>query len=392
MTIIEGFVARGYEDVVVALQDNFAARGETGASFTAMVHGRLVVDVWGGVVDDTGRPWERDTVACIFSGSKGLVATCMAILIDRGLLDPDRPVASYWPEFAAKGKGGVLVRHVLSHRSGLPGLTTPVTVLEAMDDRRMATLLAAQRPQTPIGEWRAYHALTFGWMCGELVRRTTGLSIGEFFEREISGPLGIDAWIGIPPNQVGRVATLASAAPLVPTATGGRDLAWSIQRNPPRFDADAIAANDPLWLMSEVPATNAVAGSSGLARMYACLANGGELGGVRLMSAATLETVGREQTRGIDYVSGTPMSFGLGYQLQAGEQALGPELDAFGHPGAGGSVHGAWPSLNTGFSYVTRQLTASATGGARSSSVLAALHRAVELNANSVPDTVKLVP
>lgn len=380
MTRIDGFVSPGYEEVLDALRDNFAARGETGASFAAVVRGKLVLNVWAGVADDEQRPWEHDTMACIFSGSKGLVATCMAILIDRGMLDPEAPVADYWPEFAAHGKQHVLVRHVLSHRSGLPGLTTPVTVLEAMDDQRMASLLAGQRPQTPVGEWRAYHALTFGWMCGEIVRRITGTSIGSFLEAEIARPLGIDAWIGTPPDQLRRVARLASSTPLVLPATGTHDLAWSIQRNPPRFEADAIAANNPLWLMSEVPATNAVAGSAGMARLYGCLASGGELEGVRLLDPATIDLVRGERTRGIDYVSGTPMAFGLGFQLQAGDQPLGPERDAFGHPGAGGSVHGAWPSLGVGFSYVTRQLTGSPSGAARSGSVLAALHRAIERN------------
>jgi CubicO group peptidase (beta-lactamase class C family) len=380
--MVFGTVASGYEQVAEIFAHNLAAGREVGGAFAVVVDGEPVVDIWGGTAaDEPPRVWEHDTVACIFSGTKGIVATCVLMLLDRGELDLDTPVRHYWPEFAANGKDGVLVRHIVSHRSGLPGLTTPVTVEEATDDVRMAALLAAQAPQVPPGSWHAYHALTYGWMCGELVRRVTGESVGTFLRDEIAEPLGLDTWIGLPAHVWPRVAILRRKEGFGVMPDPPDAIAWSIYHNPPRFgvsgDGWALAANDYRWVAAEVPASNGVTSARSLARLYGCLSLGGELDGVRLLSERTL-TLGRHVlTSGRDAYSDNPAVFGVGFALQTEAMPFGPPPDGFGHGGAGGSLHGAWPSLRTGFSYVTRSLQGPDASRARIEPLLDALHNAV---------------
>src|SRR6185436_5278266 len=207
--LVHGFVAPGFEPVVEAFERNLTERGEAGAAFAAVADGTPVVDLWGGDADRMGgRPWQEDTIAGMFSGTKGLVATCLLLLIERGTLQLEARVADYWPEFAAHGKDGIRVRHLVSHQAGLPGITTPLTFQEAADDVRMARLLADQPAVWAPGERLCYHAMTFGWLCGELIRRIDGRSVGRFFREEIGEPLRLDAWIGLPAEEEPRVAVL----------------------------------------------------------------------------------------------------------------------------------------------------------------------------------------
>lgn len=210
---IDGHVASGFETVAEAFDNNFSERGEVGAAFAAYRDGILVMDVWGGVADSSsGRPWRGDTVQPIFSGTKGLVATCLLVLIERGELDLDAPVARYWPEFAVHGKQGILVRHVVSHTAGLPGIHRKVLAYdELLDDRHMAGLLVEEEALWPPGEMLAYHPYTYGWLCGELIRRIDGRDLGRFFADEIATPLELDLWIGVPAEQDARVARLEFA-------------------------------------------------------------------------------------------------------------------------------------------------------------------------------------
>jgi len=183
----QGTVAPGFEQVAEEFERNLAERGEVGAAFAAYVDGELVVDLWGGLADrQRGIAWRDDTLVGVFSGSKGLVAACLLVLIERGLLELDVPVCRYWPEFAAQGKEGILVRDVVSHRAGLPGLLTAVSLEEATDDVRMAQLVAAQARVVAPEAGARYHAVTFGWLCGELVRRVDGRSVGRFLREEIA--------------------------------------------------------------------------------------------------------------------------------------------------------------------------------------------------------------
>ncbi len=379
-----GFAADGFEGVAEAFARNFSELGEIGAAFAAYVDGELVVDLWGGLADGRRNvAWDRDTLVGVFSGSKGIVAACMLLLLERGQLELDAPVCRYWPEFAAGGKQDVLVRDVVSHQAGLPGLLTPVSVEEATDDVRMAQLLAAQRPIAPPGSGPVYHAVTFGWLCGELVRRIDGRSIGRLLRDEIADPLGLDVWIGLPARHEGRVAVLERGAAFGQGPTDllvGREVdetAWSIYSNPPRWSGDELAANLCAWRQAEVPATNGIVSARSLARLYGCLARGGEIDGVRLLSPETVERGRRCLARGVDPYVGE-LAFATGFELQTGEVDLGPPADAFGHSGAGGSVHGAWPESRTGFSYAPNLLRSLDGGDPRAAALLTALHAAIE--------------
>lgn len=383
VTTVEGTAAAGFEAVVAAFEGNLTERGDLGAAFAVYVDGRPVVDVWGGMADRAaGRPWQRNTIAGIFSGTKGLVATCVLMLVERGALELDAPVCRYWPEFAAEGKEGILVRHVVSHQAGLPGLTTPVTCEEAGDDVRMARLLAAQPALHPPGAGFYYHALTFGWLCGELVRRVDGRSVGRFLAEEVAGPLGLDAWIGLPAEQEPRVALLERGEGFgaQPREQGGPEadpVAWSIWSNPPRFTSDPLPVNTRAWRAAEIPGSSGVASAASLARLYGCLARGGELDGVRLLAPETLERGRMRLSYAIEPYLGEPMAFGIGYGLQTEAQPYGPVADAFGHNGAGGSVHGAWPELRTGFSYISTTLQDLEGPDPRPKALLDALHGAL---------------
>ena len=382
--IAQGSVAAGFEPVATAFECNLRERGDLGAAFTAYVDGLPVVELWGGFADRAqGRAWERDTIAGIFSGTKGLVATCVLQLVERGALELDERVSTYWPEFAVQGKQEILVRHVVSHQAGLPGLTTPVTCEEAGDDVRMARLLAAQPALCPPGTRFWYHALTFGWLCGELVRRVDGRSVGRFFAEEIAGPLGLDAWIGLPAEQEDRVALLVRGAGFgmqrrdEQTGSDGDPVAWSIWSNPPRFTSDPLPVNTRAWRAAEIPGSSGVASAAAVARLYGCLARGGELDGVRLLAPDTLELGRRCLTHDVEPYLETPMAFGVGYELQTEARPFGPPTVGFGHSGAGGSVHGAWPELRTGFSYVSTTLRDSRGTDPRGAALLEALHDAV---------------
>lgn len=378
-----GSVAPGFEGVAAAFELNFAARGELGAAFAAWVDGAPVVDLWGGLADrGRERPWQADTLVGVYSGSKGLVATCIALLVERGELELEAPVCRYWPEFAANGKDEIRVGEVVSHRAGLPGLLTPVSNEEAVDDVRMAALLAAQAPVSRPSDGPRYHALTFGWLCGELVRRVDGRSIGRFLHEEVAERLGLGLWIGLPERFEPRVAVLErdsdfrrDEGALAAERETDRG-AWSVFANPPRFSGAELAANQRFWHAAEVPATNAIVSARSLARLYGCLARGGEIDGVRLLSPATIALARRCLARGEDPYVG-PIAFGCGFELQTEEALLGPEADAFGHGGAGGSLHGAWPSLRTGFSYAPNRLGGFAAEDPRGKALLAALHAAV---------------
>jgi CubicO group peptidase (beta-lactamase class C family) len=372
--VVHGWTADGFEPVADAFRENFASRGEVGAAFAATVDGEPVVDVWGGVSDvRRGRPWTRDTITVVFSGTKGFVAVCLLMLIERGQLDLDAPVARYWPEFAASGKADILVRHVVSHTTGVPGLRSPVALEDVLADTMMASLLAEQEPFWPAGSTICYHALTYGWLCGELVRRIDGRSIGRFLRDEVAEPLALSLWIGLPADIEQRVSTLyrTSGTEPPPTVTPGFEAAAdAINANPPVFEGDHPWWNTAQFHAAEIPGAGAIGTARSIARLYGCLARGGEIDGVRLLRGDTIAHGRSELARGNDACFPWPLAFGVGFALQTEAQEFGPPEDAFGHCGYGGSVHGCWPSLRAGFSYVPNDLRDDTE---RSDTILAAL-------------------
>ena len=345
-----GFVAPGLEAVREEFERNFAERGEVGAAFAAFRAGEPIVDLWGGVADSaTGRPWESGTMQCIFSGSKGLVAVCMLILIERGQLELEAPIARYWPEFAQAGKEDVRVRDAVAHAARLPGLAVEVTWQEATDDRRMAELLAAQPQSDDPRAVSSYHALTYGWLCGELVRRVDGRSIGRFFAEEVAGPLELELFIGLPEAFEPRVARLETASTwgsnpyLRKERLAADPLLRSIAANPERFTAGKLAANERAWRAAEVPATNAIGTARSIAKLYGCLD--------QLLEPATIELGRTPLSNYFDELCDTERLWGVGFVLQTAEKHNGPPADAFGAGGAGGSRAGRWPTQRVGFSY-----------------------------------------
>ncbi|MDB5526350.1 MAG: beta-lactamase family protein [Rhizobium sp.] len=375
-SIVRGSAAPGFEAVVAEFKCNFTERGDVGAAFAAIHKGRTVVDIWGGNAAP-GRPWARDTLQIIYSGTKGLMASCMLILIERGLIDIDAPVAKYWPEFAGNGKQSVLIRHIVSHRAGLPGIAATLTLDDIADYEKMENLLAAQELARDPDGFHCYHALTIGWLCGAVIRRVDGRTLGRFFAEEIAGPLGLEAWIGLPESEehrVGKMELDPNSPWEGPPVTN--PVHQSIWENPPLFPQDGLPWNTRGYHAAEIGGAGGIASARAMARYYACLAQGGEIDGVRILNPETIRAGLRERSRFYDPYILEPMTFGTVFALQTEQQRYGPAADAFGHAGAGGSIHGGWPSSQTGFSYTMNQMRID-PADIRSHHVLQKLHAAI---------------
>lgn len=375
MAGVHGYTAPGYEQVAEEFSRNFTVRGDVGAAFAAVRGEEVLADLWGGTADRaTARPWARDTLQIMFSGTKGWVAACLLLLVQRGQLDLDAAVARYWPEFAAAGKEGALVRELVSHTVGLPGLDLPVTWREATDPRRMAALLAAQPRSADPRARRTYHAITFGWLCGELVRRVDGRGVGQFFAEEFARPLGLDMWIGLPSSLEPRVSTveLGPAWASVANEQLALDPLRRAIENPPRYQPQSFPWNEPEWHAAEIPSSNGIATARSVARFYAVLPSLVHPGTLRLGTTALSSRH--------DPLLGRVTTFGVAFQLQTEDRQLGPVPDAYGHGGAGGSVHGRWPRREIGFSYAMNQLRDD-PGDTRAAALLTALYHCVEREA-----------
>jgi len=373
-TDTRGWVATSFEAVADAFGLELSGAAAPGASLAVVVDGRTVVDLWGGSADaERGIDWRADTIVPIFSGTKGLVAVCLLLLLERDALELEAPVARYWPEFAAAGKDEVTVAQVVSHTAGLPGLRDGFGVDDVLNGDRMRERVAAEAPFWEPGSTLAYHALTFGWLSDGLVRRVDGRSVGRFFADEVAGPLGLDLWIGLPEELEPRVARLVTAPDFGITYYG--------EQPEPLLEAvyGTLASgtfpwNDPAIHAAEIPAANAIGTAQSIARLYGCLARGGELDGVRLLSEPTVRLGARELARGVCAITRRPYAFGIGFELQTELAALGPVPGAFGHTGSGGSAHGCWPEERVGFSYAMSELRPEASDG-RARRLLEALWR-----------------
>lgn len=323
MTVIGGEVAAGFEPVREAFAENFARNGDIGAAVCVYRDGHPIVDLWGGIADPrTGRPWTRDTLQLVYSATKGATATAAHLLAQRGELDLDAPVATYWPEFAANGKADIPVRWVLSHQAGLVALDQPVPLNDALAWRPMAAALAAQQPAWTPGTAHGYHGRTWGWLVGEVIRRVSGRTPGRFFADEIATPLDFDFFIGLPAHERERVSHMVHSKPAVDLTTVAPELvpeelrdqvaAWS---DPDSFsnraymvtDPAAIDFNSPEVQAAELPASNGIGTARGLARMYAALI--GEVDGTRLLTPEALTLAIKEQAAGMDQVLVAPSRF-----------------------------------------------------------------------------------
>lgn len=369
MAEIQGTVAPGYEPVRDAFVANFDDGLETGASFAATRDGEPVVDLWAGDADRSGQAWERDTIANVFSTTKAIVALAGAMLYDRGELDYDAPVVKYWPEFGQEGKERMPVSYLFSHQAGLAGIDRPLP--DFYDWEAVTAALAAQTPWWEPGTANGYHAITYGHLAGEVIRRISGKSVGTFVAEEIAGPLGADFLVGFGPEEDGRVAEMISpeavpGADLPPDALIGRVLA-----NPPFRPGDA---NTRAWRAAEIPAANGHGNARSLARIMSALACDGEVDGVRLLGPAAIDRATTEQCYRQDLVLAVPMRWGLGFMLTSKDMPIGPNARAFGHGGAGGSLAIADRDVRLGWSYVMNRMAATTTGDVRGFRVATALY------------------
>jgi CubicO group peptidase (beta-lactamase class C family) len=347
-----------------AFAENFAQRGEVGAATSIVVDGRCVVDLWAGHANQAKtRPWERDTLVNVWSTTKGLCAMCAHRLADQGKLDLDAPVAKYWPEFAQSGKGSIPVTALLNHKAGLAAIRTPLKHEELFSWEKVTTELARQEPWWTPGTRHGYHAITFGWLVGEVVRRVSGKSLGAYFRDEIAKPLGADAHIGVGPEFDARIAEIIYA----PAPKPGEENIFAEMMKDPSFVSYAAIFNPPTmfaqettnsreWRAAEIPGANGHANARALARIYGALARGGEVDGVKLFGPRKIERCYTEQSKGQDAVLPLTTRFGLGYMLSQPGAMLGPNPRSFGHPGAGGSLGYADPDAKVGFGYVMNQM------------------------------------
>ncbi|HYW93017.1 MAG TPA: serine hydrolase domain-containing protein [Gammaproteobacteria bacterium] len=340
-------------------RDNFQRHGEHGAAVAVYVDRRRVAALHGGHADAARRhAWGPDTLVNVFSVGKGVVAIAALMLSQQGRLDLDAPVARWWPDFISAGKEDVSLRQILSHRAGLPAVGPPLPEEALFDWQRMCDALAAQAPWWPPGTRHGYHVNTFGFLVGELVRRASGRSLGQYVREHIAGPLEADFCVGVPAPELGRVAEFLwpeqgagpAGRPGPRHPDPGARMLYNTYFNPPGLSGHGVV-NSMAWRRAEIPSANAHATADGVARVYANL-----VGGERLLGSGILREATREASFGTDAVLARETRFGLGFQLPQPGRDFGPGRSSFGHFGAGGSVGFADPEAGVGFGYVMNRM------------------------------------
>jgi CubicO group peptidase (beta-lactamase class C family) len=361
---ISGFCHERFAAVEQVFADNFAQRGEVGASVAVMVDGETVVDLWGGTRDRDGTPWEADTLTTVYSCTKGAVALCAHLLIDRGLLDLDAPVGDYWPEFASHGKETATVAMMLNHTVGVPAFRDPLPDGAMADWDLMVRSLEQTEPWWEPGSRNGYHMISFGWTVGELVRRVSGRSLGAFFAEELAGPLDAEFVIGVQPADEPKVAKVIAAKPDLDNPS---DFTRLVLQEPASLSHKALVntggfnPNDWTYRRAEIGGAGGLANGRGLARLYSPVANGGG----ELFSPEAVARMGEVSvSTECDEVLRFPTSFALGFMKsmdnrdrppgQRESVVMGP--NAFGHVGAGGSLGFADPDHRLSFGYAMSQM------------------------------------
>lgn len=372
--VLQGRVEPGFERVREAFAANFSRNDdyrEVGAALAVYRAGYCVVDLWAGHANRArSRPWQRDTLINVYSSTKGIVATAAALLVDEGRLRYEDPVARYWPEFAQAGKDATTIAQLLSHQSGLTGFLQPTTVEDLYDWPASCAKLAAQAPFWPPGSTSSYHAMTWGYLVGEVLRRAAGMSVGALLQERIAAPLAADIFVGLPDKLEPRVAEMLRplAAPDLSALTQPPQALAALVN--PQLDPEVC--NQRAWRAAEIPAANGQASAQGLARVYAALANGGTLGGTRLLSPQAIQAMTAVQAHRADLLLGFQDNWLLGMCLnQMG--MLGPKAETFGHSGWGGSFGAANLETGIGIGYVCNQMGAQLVGDPRGAGLCAAI-------------------
>jgi CubicO group peptidase (beta-lactamase class C family) len=373
---VAGHVAAGFEPVREQFAANFLRDDhcrEVGAALSVFHGERCVVDLWGGYADAArAHPWRKDTLLNVYSTTKGIVATCIALLVDRGVLRYEDTVASVWPEFGQNGKQQVSIAQVLSHQAGLPAFEEPTTVADLYDWHARCAALARQKTRWTPGEKTAYHPITYGYLAGEIVRRASGRSVGEFLQQELALPLEADFFIGLEPALDRRVAaTLAPKNMIDPSALPPIEETRLSVTNPLLHPK---AANTAEWRRAEIPALNGHASAEAIARIYAMLANGGVFQRRRLLSPATIARMTRVLSDRLDLTLGMPANWAAGVVLNGTTTFFGPNPHAYGHSGWGGSFGCADPDRQLAIGYVCNQMGPDLVGDVRARELCAAIY------------------
>jgi CubicO group peptidase (beta-lactamase class C family) len=368
MADVHGTCDSSFEGVREALANSLDAGTDVGASVAVLVEGEPVVDIWGGFADEgRRRPWERDTITNVWSITKTMTFLCALMLADRGELDFYAPVARYWPEFAAGGKEAVEVRHLMAHSAGLSGWTEKIEPEDLADWEKCTSLLAAQEPWWEPGTASGYHALTQGYLIGEVVRRITGDTIGTWFAREVAAPLGADFHIGLPASEDGRVSLIIPPPAVGLAGADPSDIAVRTFTSPL---LDASMATQQWWRRAEIPAANGQGSARSVAAVQSIIAGGGEARGVRLLSTEGCAVVFDEQSNGKDLVLGIPMRYGMGYGLSGELMPMGPRACFWG--GYGGSLIVMDQDARLTVSYVMNKMQGGLTGDLRGANIVMA--------------------
>ena len=388
MTEIFGQYNDQFDGVAEAMRKNFEDHGEIGASVAVVHNGEIVVDIWAGHTNaEKTETWQENTIVNVWSTTKTMMAISALVLADRGELDMFRPVADYWPEFAANGKEHIEVRHLMSHTSGISGWAEPITMEEVCDWEKSTTMLAAQEPWWEPGTASGYHMLNQGHLVGEVIRRVTGQSIGTFFAQEVAGPLNADFHIGLNQEEFHRISNV-----IYPTDESSDQLeqfrevmeeyeispevAMKTFMNPA---PDANSAWTDWWRKAEVPAANGHGNARSVATIQALISNGGEMNGKKLLSDQTIDLIFQEQSSGIDLVLFTPLRFGIGYGLPVDEFPFLPKNSRVCFWGGwGGSLIINDVDNNLTISYMMNRMLTSIMGDERGAAVIDATYKAFE--------------
>jgi CubicO group peptidase (beta-lactamase class C family) len=382
---LRGTVEPGFEGVQAAFLENFIEGLDDGASFAVYVDGREVVNIAAGVkAHHSSEPYDVDTPQIVFSSTKGLVAICANMLAERGLLDIEAPVTEYWPEYGGAGKGDTIVKWLLTHQAGMPIIDAPLTLEQVYAWDPVIDAIAHQEPQWEPGTAHGYHALSYGWLVGEVIRRVSGKTVGTFFADEVAAPLGLEAWIGLPDEQLPRVAPFPDPRELEnpeihalieqflgPDMPIGRALF-----GPGGAFRPHGVINTPGFLQAEIPAGNGVTNARSLARAYAaCI---GEIDGVRLLGPEQMELARIPRTEGNDRILIFESKIGLGFFTHSAFSPYGGAR-SFGHTGLGGSCGFADPEAGLAFGYVMNKALPNLAGDPRTARLTQAAYAAIGL-------------
>jgi len=373
---IQGHAAPGFRRVRDAFVENFSESAEfrdLGAGLTVFVGGKRVVHLLGGYRDpECKRPWNESTLVNVWSASKAVVAVAIAQLVDSRQLDYERPIAAVWPEFGAEGKASITVGQVLSHQAGLNGFVEPTSAVDLYDWHRITSRLARQRPFWTPGTLTSYHGMTFGWLCGEVLRRTAGMEVRDYVRKKIAEPLDADLWLGCPIERRSDAAFIvapeADRTPVELNAIASRTVVNPVP--------DGALANTDEWRDAQIPSVNIHSTADGLARLYAALANKGSLDGVQILSPAAVDSLRQVRSPGPDEMLG-PRRWAAGVALNF-DGAFGPDPDAFGHAGWGGSLGCASVQANVAIAYVVNRMGSKLNGDRRSRLICDAVFQCVQ--------------